>query len=103
MTSSYYRGAQGIILTYDVTRADSFASLDQWLQEMEVYCPGGGREVSEAPSVARAERRTCRASHSPPAHAHTHAPAHGRSRTHVLARPPPHRRHRTRLIFGCRW
>mmetsp|Transcript_36910 Transcript_36910/g.85269 ORF Transcript_36910/g.85269 Transcript_36910/m.85269 type:complete len:208 (-) Transcript_36910:49-672(-) len=45
LTSSYYRGAQGIILTYDVTRADSFASLDQWLQEMEVYCPGGGREV----------------------------------------------------------
>ena len=58
MTSSYYRGAQGIILCYDVTRADSFASLDQWLQEMEVYCPGGGREVSIAYR-----------SHIPPAHA----------------------------------
>ena len=45
LTSSYYRGAQGIILCYDVTRQESFDSMDQWLHEMEVYCPGGGREV----------------------------------------------------------
>lgn len=45
LTSSYYRGAQGIILVYDVTRRDTFDSLDQWLREMEVYCPGGGREI----------------------------------------------------------
>eukprot|EP00615_Pteridomonas_danica_P011363 CAMPEP_0114355482 /NCGR_PEP_ID=MMETSP0101-20121206/20252_1 /TAXON_ID=38822 ORGANISM="Pteridomonas danica, Strain PT" /NCGR_SAMPLE_ID=MMETSP0101 /ASSEMBLY_ACC=CAM_ASM_000211 /LENGTH=155 /DNA_ID=CAMNT_0001497451 /DNA_START=219 /DNA_END=686 /DNA_ORIENTATION=+ len=45
LTSSYYRGAQGIILVYDVTRKDTFEALDQWLREMEVYCPGGGREV----------------------------------------------------------
>lgn len=24
---------------------DTFEALDQWLREMEVYCPGGGREV----------------------------------------------------------
>lgn len=45
LTSSFYRGAQGIILVYDVTRADTFDSLDHWLQEMEVYCSGGGRDV----------------------------------------------------------
>jgi Ras-related protein Rab-18 len=45
LTSSYYRGAQGIILVYDTTRKETFDSLDQWLREMEVYCPGGGREV----------------------------------------------------------
>jgi Ras-related protein Rab-18 len=45
LTSSYYRGAQGIILVYDVSKKDTFESLDQWLREMEVYCPGGGREV----------------------------------------------------------
>ena len=45
LTSSYYRGAQGIILVYDVTRKDTFDNLDQWLREMEVYCPGGGGEV----------------------------------------------------------
>jgi len=45
LTSSYYRGAQGIILVYDVTRQDTFDALDQWLREMEVYCPGGGAHV----------------------------------------------------------
>jgi len=45
LTSSYYRGAQGIILVYDVTRPDTFANLSQWLEEVEVYTPGGGTEV----------------------------------------------------------
>mmetsp|Transcript_24186 Transcript_24186/g.40995 ORF Transcript_24186/g.40995 Transcript_24186/m.40995 type:complete len:212 (+) Transcript_24186:107-742(+) len=45
LTSSYYRGAQGIILVYDVTRKDTFDALDQWLREMEVYCTDGAREV----------------------------------------------------------
>jgi len=45
LTSSYYRGAQGIILVYDVTRKDTFDALDHWLKEIEVYSPGGGREI----------------------------------------------------------
>lgn len=45
LTSSYYRGAQGILLTYDVTRRDTFENLNQWLQEVDVYTPGGGRDV----------------------------------------------------------
>ncbi len=45
LTSSYYRGAQGVILTFDVTRRETFENLDQWLQEVEVYTPGGGRNV----------------------------------------------------------
>lgn len=45
LTSSYYRGAQGIILVYDVTREDTFEHLDQWLREVEMYCPGGGKGV----------------------------------------------------------
>ena len=77
-------------MCYDVTRADSFASLDQWLQEMEVYCPGGGREVSIAYR-----------SHIPPAHAAR--PAYEplvRSRAAHARRP-----HRTCLGgWGrCRW
>ena len=45
LTSSYYRGAHGIILTYDVTRRETFENLSQWLEEVDVYTPGGGKDV----------------------------------------------------------
>ncbi|CAI9762096.1 unnamed protein product [Fraxinus pennsylvanica] len=38
LTSSYYRGAQGIVLVYDVTRRDTFTNLsDVWAKEVELY------------------------------------------------------------------
>ncbi|CAF1878302.1 unnamed protein product [Brassica oleracea var. botrytis] len=38
LTSSYYRGAQGIILVYDVTRRETFTNLvDVWSKEIELY------------------------------------------------------------------
>ncbi|KAJ7313717.1 hypothetical protein JRQ81_005352 [Phrynocephalus forsythii] len=37
LTPSYYRGAQGVILVYDVTRRETFLSLESWLQELEMY------------------------------------------------------------------
>ncbi|KAB1221176.1 Ras-related protein RABC2a [Morella rubra] len=38
LTSSYYRGAQGIILVYDVTRRETFTNLsDVWTKEVELY------------------------------------------------------------------
>lgn len=38
LTNSYYRGAQGIILVYDVTRRDTFTNLsDVWAKEVELY------------------------------------------------------------------
>lgn len=45
LTSSYYRGAQGIILTYDVTRRETFDHLSQWLDEVSAYTSGGGKDV----------------------------------------------------------
>ena len=45
MTSSYYRGAHGVVLVYDVTRMDSFENLEQWLKEVEMYSPGNGESV----------------------------------------------------------
>ena len=45
LTSSYYRGAHGIILCYDVTRAPTFQNLDQWLKEVQVYCPQEGKKI----------------------------------------------------------
>lgn len=40
LTSSYYRGAQGIVLVYDVARQETFDSLDQWLSEVDQYSTG---------------------------------------------------------------
>ncbi|WJX40872.1 Ras-related protein rabc1 [Trifolium repens] len=38
LTSSYYRGAQGIIMAYDVTRRDTFTNLSEvWAKEVELY------------------------------------------------------------------
>lgn len=45
LTSSYYRGAQGIALVFDVTRRDSFDYLPHWLKEVCVYSPGSGENV----------------------------------------------------------
>lgn len=38
LTSSYYRGAQGIIFVYDVSRRDTFENLEGvWMREADMY------------------------------------------------------------------
>jgi small GTP-binding protein len=41
VTSSYYRGAHGIMLTFDLTSKESFEDLQEWLAEVERYTVGG--------------------------------------------------------------
>ncbi|KAL5496212.1 hypothetical protein EMCRGX_G012453 [Ephydatia muelleri] len=37
LTPSYYRGAQGVILVYDVSAKQSFGALEVWLNELDTY------------------------------------------------------------------
>lgn len=38
ITSTYYRGADGVIIVYDVTNGESFANLKDWITELEHHC-----------------------------------------------------------------
>ncbi|NXM60240.1 RB18B protein, partial [Illadopsis cleaveri] len=37
LTPSYYRGAQGVVLVYDVTGKDTFTGLGKWLNELDMH------------------------------------------------------------------
>jgi len=37
ITTSYFRGAQGIFVVYDVTERDSFKNIANWLSHIEMY------------------------------------------------------------------
>ena len=41
ITSSYYRGAHGICVVYDVTDEQSFKDVKQWLAEIDRYATEG--------------------------------------------------------------
>ncbi len=41
MTSSYYRGAQAVIMVYDVTSRTTFDELLKWFKEIDTYCGDG--------------------------------------------------------------
>merc|ERR1711970_468927 len=44
ITSSYYRGAHGIIVVYDVTEKETFDAVERWMTEIERFA---GNEVNK--------------------------------------------------------
>ncbi|KJE91151.1 GTP-binding protein yptV3 [Capsaspora owczarzaki ATCC 30864] len=64
LTSSFYRGAHGVIFVYDVTRRETFdTALDTWLTEVDTYATndvvkmliGNKIDQTEERQVSRAE------------------------------------------------
>ncbi|KAF9972465.1 Ras- protein Rab-18 [Actinomortierella ambigua] len=58
LTSSYYRGAQGVILVYDVSNRDSFDQLQTWFNELNTYC--SSKEVVKMIVGNKVDRETAR-------------------------------------------
>ncbi|KAL1727065.1 ras-domain-containing protein [Schizophyllum commune] len=57
ITASYYRGAQGIVLVYDVTNRESFEALPRWYAELETYVPASAAKVLVGNKVDKAGGR----------------------------------------------
>lgn len=38
VTSSYYKGARGVFVLYDLTKQDTFESVDEWIKDANLYC-----------------------------------------------------------------
>jgi len=41
ITSSYYRNAHAVMIVYDVSDRKSFENIEQWLSDIEKFCPNG--------------------------------------------------------------
>jgi Ras-related protein Rab-1A len=38
VVSSFYRGAHGVMICFDITNLESFRNVDNWLEEVKRYC-----------------------------------------------------------------
>mmetsp|Transcript_56128 Transcript_56128/g.119508 ORF Transcript_56128/g.119508 Transcript_56128/m.119508 type:complete len:209 (-) Transcript_56128:48-674(-) len=57
ITSAYYRGADGIILVYDICDRESFAHVDEWLNEVNRYVNESTCKILIGNKCDRAERQ----------------------------------------------
>jgi GTPase SAR1 family protein len=37
LTSSYYRGAHGVVIVYDIAQRDTFDAVSMWLNELDTF------------------------------------------------------------------
>ena len=55
--SSFYRGAHGIIVVFDVTDQESFDNVKQWLHEIDRYAPADVKKLLVANKCDLASKR----------------------------------------------
>jgi len=89
ITSSYYRGAHGICVVYDVTDMDSFNNVKQWLQEIDRYATEGVNKLLVGNKSDMSDKKVVE-----------YTVAKVRNPTNLS--PLSHVRPRRRFILGCR-
>jgi len=58
VTASFYRGAHGILLVYDLTEKDSFSTrVEEWIKEIKNYAPDNTPIVFVGNKVDKADKR----------------------------------------------
>ena len=45
LASQYYRETHGALIVYDITNRDSFEYLQEWIDDVSMYCPQGVKVV----------------------------------------------------------
>ncbi|CAG9329078.1 unnamed protein product [Blepharisma stoltei] len=58
IVASYYRGAQGIVLMYDITNTESFKNINRWFEETQSYLPANTPKMIIGNKVDLASKRT---------------------------------------------
>ncbi|KAI4521257.1 hypothetical protein K523DRAFT_238748 [Schizophyllum commune Tattone D] len=57
LTKNFYRGAQGVVLVYDVCDRESFEALRQWYTDVETRAPSDTVKILVANKVDKSEGR----------------------------------------------
>lgn len=72
ITQSYYRNANAVIITYDITKKDTFKNVVRWTEDVKKYAPpnvlkllvGNKTDIAECREVSLEEARLCAAHYS---------------------------------------
>ncbi|KAJ7383900.1 retrograde transport, plasma membrane to Golgi [Desmophyllum pertusum] len=72
ITQSYYRSANAVIITYDITKKDTFKNVVRWTEDVKKYAPsnvikllvGNKTDLSENREVSLEDARSCAAHYS---------------------------------------
>ena len=57
ITTSFYRGAHGVILAYDVTNKQSFENLSSWTLDIDKYAQNGAKKMLVGCKIDNVEKR----------------------------------------------